>query len=511
MATSPPEHELPFWLRPWTIIAFVAIVLLVRFYVAAATGLVRDEGYYTLWSFFPAAGYLDHPPMIAWLIAAGRTLLGESEAAVRLLPVLGTVVFSFAIYRTGRLLFDAATACLAVIWFNVTVAAGLLFIAAPDAPSVMFWSLSIWAVAEFVARRNPYWWLAAGLFAGLGLLSKYTGFFLGAGLILFLLTSRERRAWLRLWQVWAGGALALLILVPNLLWNAGHDWASFAFQGQRLGSYGLSFGSMLDNLLDLVGGQALATGVFLFILIVIGCVVFVLRHDIIERTNLALPILTALPMLLYFVAYTARFRVEANWLVPIWPMLSLVGAWAAVHVRPRHAALAWPMAFLRWAQAPVGALLLLLIYAQALWQPFPLGQAIDRTRDMRGWVGMQAEVAALATANGAQWIVTGGGDYGLTGQLATYGRFAGSTMTVRQADEPQRWHFLPPLDRALLESPALFVNSAWAGTDLVRQFFAEAELVGEARRMQGAEELERFFVFRVSGLLPAATSALTGD
>jgi hypothetical protein len=101
----------------------------VRFFVAANVGLVRDEAYYTLWSFWPGPGYLDHPPMIAWMVAAGRALLGENELAVRLFPLLATGVTSWAIYRTGRLLFDAATAAIAVIWFNVTVAAGLLFIA----------------------------------------------------------------------------------------------------------------------------------------------------------------------------------------------------------------------------------------------------------------------------------------------------------------------------------------------------------------------------------------------
>jgi len=56
MATSPSERELPFWLKPWAIVAFVLIVLAIRFYVGATTGLVRDEAYYTLWSFYPAAG-----------------------------------------------------------------------------------------------------------------------------------------------------------------------------------------------------------------------------------------------------------------------------------------------------------------------------------------------------------------------------------------------------------------------------------------------------------------------
>ena len=398
MAPNPPDN-LPFWLRPPALIAFVVAVLAIRFLVAGSTGLVRDEAYYTLWSLHLSPGYLDHPPMVAWLIAAGRALLGNGELAVRLFPVLSAAIVAFAVYRTGRLLFDAATAGLAVIWFTLTVATGLLFLATPDAPVVAFWALAVWAVAEFVARRNANWWLVAGLFAGLALLSKYTAFFLGAGLVLYLVTSRERRAWLGLWQLWAGGALALLILAPNLIWNAQNGWATFAFQGQRLGGYGTSLGSMLGNLGELIAGQALALGIFLFVFLLVGMFVFFRRRDLPGRTNLALPVFIGLPMLIAFLVYTALYRVEANWLLPVWPMLSLAGAWAAVHVRPMGGFARPLLAAMRWAQAPLGALLVLLLYVQALWHPFPLPPLVDRTSDMRGWAALEAEVTALAAAN----------------------------------------------------------------------------------------------------------------
>ena len=493
------DRPLPWWLRPWAIASFVALMLVVRFAVAARSGLVRDEGYYALWSFWPALGYLDHPPMIAWLIALGRSILGESEIAVRLFPVLATAVTSFAIYRTGRLLFDARSAGIATIWYNLTVASGLLFIAAPDAPAVSFWALSVWAVAEFVARRNPSWWLLAGLFAGLGLLSKYTNFFLGAGLVLYLVTSRERLQWLRLWQVWAGGAVALLVFLPNALWNAGRDWASFAFQGRRLSDMGLNFGGFLSNFGDLVIGQALATGIFLSIFILIGAALFFLRRDLPGRPNLALPIFTSLPLLLYFAGYCAVFRVEANWPIAAWPMLSLVGAWAAVHLRPRNIVLAVPLAFGRWAQAPLGVIILGVIYAQALWQPFAAGQAIDRTRDMRGWDRMQDAVAALATANGAQWVATAG-DYGLTGQLAIHARFNGDPRPVHALDEPMRYAFRPPPSEALASQPAVFVTHAGAPAELPLNWFGEAAFLGTVERRQPNDVLERFDVFLVSGL-----------
>jgi 4-amino-4-deoxy-L-arabinose transferase-like glycosyltransferase len=497
MAIPTSARELPLWLRPSAVFLICALLLAARFYVAGATGLVRDEGYYTLWSMYPSLGYLDHPPMIAWLIGLGRMLLGESELAIRLWPVIATGIVSFAVYRTGQLLFDARTAAIGVIWYNLTIVGGLMFIAAPDGPVVLFWALAIWCVAEFVAHRNPNWWLAAGIFVGLGLLSKYTMAFLGVGLLLYIFASSERRAWLKHWQVWAGGVLSILVFLPNLIWNAQNEWASVAFQGRRLSNFGHSFGSFGNNLLDLVAGQALATGIFLFIFVVISFVLLFTRREMPGRANLTLPILTSLPLLIYFVAYTMRFRAEANWLAPVWPMLSLVGAWTAVHLRPVNRLLDLPLAAGRWLQAPVTLTLLALVYAQALWQPFELPQAIDRTRDMRGWVGLRSEVETFARDSSAAWIATAG-DYGLTGQLAAYGAMAKSSLPIMSVDGGRRWDFLPRLTPEALSRRGLFVQRARIRSDIVARYFATYELIGEARRMQGEEELERFHVYVVS-------------
>ncbi|HQZ11319.1 MAG TPA: glycosyltransferase family 39 protein [Devosia sp.] len=498
MTDAHTSRDLPIWLRPWAVLLFVLAMLAVRLFVAGNVGLVRDEAYYALWSFWPGFGYYDHPPMVAWVVALGRALVGENELGVRLVPVLASGITSLAVYRTGQILFDLRTAGIAVIWFNVTVAAGLLFIAAPDAPAVMFWALSIWAVAEFVARRNANWWLLAGAFAGLGLLSKYTVGFLGIGFVLYLLTSRERRGWLRHWQVWGGGALALLVFAPNFIWNAQHDWVSIAFQGQRFDTYGLNFGSFTANFLDFIGGQALATGVFLFIFVVIGTVLYVRRSDLSNRANLALPLFTAAPILIYFTYYCIRFRVEANWPVVAWPMLSLVGAWAAVHLRPRNGFFAGLLAVFRWAQVPIGLILTVLIYVQAVWQPWSIVQTIDRTRDMRGWSGLYADAAALGKANGATWIASAG-NYGLAAELATYAKFAGDDWPVWQITEDYRYVFRPPLDPALKTQPALVVTPGDQAS--VELLFDSVRPLGTASRTQRAGEvLETVNLFVATGL-----------
>jgi hypothetical protein len=69
------------WLcQPTTTLVTVIVGLtLVRALVAANTGLTDDEAYYRLWALAPAMSYLDHPPMVGWMIAAGRWIAGDTS------------------------------------------------------------------------------------------------------------------------------------------------------------------------------------------------------------------------------------------------------------------------------------------------------------------------------------------------------------------------------------------------------------------------------------------------
>jgi 4-amino-4-deoxy-L-arabinose transferase-like glycosyltransferase len=191
-------------------------------------------------------------------------------------------------------------------------------IATPDAPSTLFWVLTVWAIAEFTRSRNANWWLAAGVFAGLALLSKYTAVFLGAGILLYLVTSRERSVWLKLWQVWIGGVVAVAMFAPVVWIDWTRNWQSFRFQ---LGRSSLTERVLqLDELLRFfveMGVQLLPT---LFVFVVIGVALFFARR----AGTLALPLLTSAPMLAYFIAHGLFGRVNPNWVSPIYPALALV-------------------------------------------------------------------------------------------------------------------------------------------------------------------------------------------
>ena len=186
------------------IVLTILLLTAIRFFVAAHAGLLWDEPYYWMWSRHLAAGYYDHPPMVAWWVAAGTALLGDDPLGLRFLFVLNTAATALAAYGIGRVLFGEQVGQISALWVNVTPLLGIAgMIATPDGPSVLFWTLTILAYAMVVRTERGSWWLAVGALAGLGLLSKYTNLFLGLGIVLSLLLDARLRRWFASPWLWA--------------------------------------------------------------------------------------------------------------------------------------------------------------------------------------------------------------------------------------------------------------------------------------------------------------------
>ena len=74
----------------------------VRLVLGAVVPLFPDEAYYWTWSQNLAAGYFDHPPVIAWLVRLGTFLFGHTPFGVRVLPILAGTGCAIAVVRIDR-------------------------------------------------------------------------------------------------------------------------------------------------------------------------------------------------------------------------------------------------------------------------------------------------------------------------------------------------------------------------------------------------------------------------
>ena len=233
---SPTTYRTLFWL-------FLAGITAFRLLLADKFGLGVDESHYVLFSRRLAWGYFDHPPMVAFL-AAGTTLAGNSVFFVRLGPiicsVLGVILMRYlalGLYRDERVAFWAA------VLLNLMPYQHLLMVALlPDATLNFFWCGTL--LTFWYALKNGKWplWILAGLLFGGALLSKYHAVLLPLCLVGYLLTSSNHRFWLGRIQPYVAGLTGLAVFMPNILWNARHDWISYAYQLGRGSGDGLNFG-----------------------------------------------------------------------------------------------------------------------------------------------------------------------------------------------------------------------------------------------------------------------------
>ena len=133
-----------------------------------------------------------------------------------------------------RVTHDVRAVVIAVLMPEAALYYGLLMAkVSPDVALIPFAVAMMWALVRLDESDDARWWLAAGVFAGLALLSKFTAVMLIPAVAAFMLVPDWRRRWLVSPYPWAAALIAVVLFLPVLIWNAGHDWASFRFQFVR--------------------------------------------------------------------------------------------------------------------------------------------------------------------------------------------------------------------------------------------------------------------------------------
>jgi len=193
-------------------------------------GYHHDELYFLACGHHLAFGYVDHPPLVPWLARLSDALFGPWLPGLRLPATIAgaaTVFLTASLARRlggGRL--AQLLAGLAVIVAPVFLRTGNLLCIPSFEPLV--WIVAAHLLVTIVAEDRPRGWLWFGLVAGLGLMLKHSTLFLGFGVLVGLLATPARRHLRSPW-LYAGGAVALLVFLPNLAWQAGHGWPTVEF------------------------------------------------------------------------------------------------------------------------------------------------------------------------------------------------------------------------------------------------------------------------------------------
>jgi 4-amino-4-deoxy-L-arabinose transferase-like glycosyltransferase len=394
--------------RLWlVVIALIAAMTIMRGVYAGLTDLRTDEAYYWTWSKENVLSFLDHPPMVAWFIRFGTAIFGDTNFGVRfagLVAMLATqLLLADMVWRVTR---EVRAVAIAVLMMEASLYYGLLMTkVSPDMPLIPFVTAMAWALVRLTESNDARWWLAAGSFAGLALLSKFTAVLLLPAVIAFMWMPKWRGRWLRSPYPWAAALIALVLFLPVLIWNMQHDWASFRFQAVRATATHQwsfrTFGEFIGMQFGLVG--------FVLLPVVLTAVALTARRGFRRADAVALLLSSAvLVPFVYFLWKSLSLRVGDTWPDFIWPFGFAAAAINLAMLRQEGWSASFVELSFRWARIAIvsGIAFVVAVFFYYVALPFNF---IGRTDPVGGEAGFEAvarRVEAELEKTGATWIAT---------------------------------------------------------------------------------------------------------
>jgi dolichol-phosphate mannosyltransferase len=409
-------------------IAIVAYVLVLRLAFMGVVELLPEEAYYWNYAQHLDIGYLDHPPLIAWLIWFSTSLFGKTELLVRMPSYICWIISAFFIFRLTLNFFDRATAFISILLVAVLPIyfwAG--FFMMPDAPLYAAWTGCLYFLERALIANHSRAWYGVGLCMGLGMLAKYTIALLGLSTIAFLFIDRQARHSLLRPGPYLAALCAMALFTPVLVWNAQNDWVSFMFQGPRrwTGSHEFSLHMLIGSVLLLLTPIGL-----------LGIVKGLFHHRVIEQLEYDQPdsgqkkrhrmfalIFMVLPLSI-FVIHSFFQQPKMNWTGPIWfvgiPFLSwdmATRCGGAIGSLTRIMQRLW---------MPTIISLLLIYGGSLLYMYLGLPGLASRTkfRLPSAWRELSQEIQIIrqkvTIEMGSEPIIAGMDKYGISSELAFY-------------------------------------------------------------------------------------------
>lgn len=212
------------------VLCLTAAIVLVHLATNGRFGFHRDE-----FQFLSDASHLDwgfvaYPPLTPFVQRIGLDLFGLSLVGLRLLSVIAQAI---ALLTTGLMVRELGGGRLAQVTAALVVALSPLPLFEGtefqySSFDYLWWVLIAYFTIRLLKSDDPRWWLAVGAAVGLGLMTKYSIVFYIAGVLGGVALSRARKFVASGW-FWGGIALALLIFLPNFLWQVRHHFISYDF------------------------------------------------------------------------------------------------------------------------------------------------------------------------------------------------------------------------------------------------------------------------------------------
>lgn len=204
------EKSLSTYLLVWTLINVLQSIFL---------NITPDEAYYWVWSKQLAWGYLDHPPMVAWLIKPGYALI-RHELGVRLIFTIISTLSLLVLHHLTAPIHFAAFFWLSLACLPLQLAG---FHALPDVPLIFFSLLFLFSLKKYLNKDSLGLGLLLGFLVAGMLYSKYHSILILLPVIFAIPSLFCRKSF------WLALLFAIALMLPHLIWQYQHGFASLEF------------------------------------------------------------------------------------------------------------------------------------------------------------------------------------------------------------------------------------------------------------------------------------------
>jgi dolichol-phosphate mannosyltransferase len=402
-------------------VGLIAYAFALRLVFAGSVELLPEESYYWNYSQHLDFGYLDHPPMVAWLIRLGTALFGQNEFGVRIGAIACGIVTSWFVYRLTRNLFGQASALAALLLVQALpffFLSGLLL--TPDSPLTAAWAAALYFLERALVGGEARAWWGAGIAIGLGLFSKYSIALLCLATVVFMCWDPPSRRWWSRREPYLAALIAAAIFSPVIVWNAQHAWVSFAFQTSRRLAEAPQFAlhKLIGSLIVLFTPTGMLSVAVLVLAGTMSSAAVGARQWRLMRLAILMP-------LSVFALFSLRHEVKLDWTGASWtaalPFMGCIMLGAGIFATRRYA-------WIRAAWAPTAVLMVLsfgaLLHYLVLGLPgAPYSKHIETTPV--GWRDLSRHItetaAALRKNTGREVLIVGMDRYAIASQIAFYG------------------------------------------------------------------------------------------
>lgn len=418
-------NRILFWL--------LAISAVVRGIAAASIEFGNDEVYYWTYALYPDWSHFDHPAMVGWVIQLfSLNLLFDSEFFIRLASIVFMTACTYVVFRIGKEIKNAQTGLYAALLYTASIYAFVItgvFIM-PDTPLMLFWLLAAWMAIKYLkvkvpepvegptdsktvlryfdklSTQQPKFLLLFGLFAGLAMLSKYSGTFLWVGIMIYILIFNRKQ--LKNPYLYLSLLISALCCLPILFWNLQNDFISFRFHGDRVGGHVLNpatFGTEL-------AGELFYNNPVNFVLAIMAIVAAFKGSISMDKGPLRLVLCIALPLIFVFLFFSLTRPTLPHWNAPAYCLLCLLSAcMLSTKHEPSEGRFAIPKSIV--AALCVVAFTVVFGVAEINTGFIPLDRHTepemlgrnDFTLDMYGWEQLETKFAALREQKIAEGVM----------------------------------------------------------------------------------------------------------